>query len=340
MSTKAMWPERTVTSLDGSRSAVIPAMPEVADAMEPPSHAGNWLWKHYDNVENSYRNQDSLEPYPPPLTDIVTPDNPLVVDAFYSMRSPYSYLVLQKLTWLNSNYNCDVNLRIIFPVAVRTPGMFSGGTDKGDPSGYPHPGGTEEPPPKKGGRWYKWPDAVHDTRRVGRYEGIPFQFAHPDPIVQNHWPLEGPQCGYILPLSEQPYITWIVRLGNYAMLQGKALEFANHVSPLIWGNQSDFWPADVPEACRKAGLDYDAAIQEIQENPEKIDAVWNESQDAFLASGHGGVPNMVFRGEPFFGQDRFDHLFWRLRQNGLTTRQEPRAPFTTKPLRWPSGFGA
>ena len=68
MTTKAMWPERTVTSLDGSRSAVIPAMPEVADAMEPPSHAGNWLWKHYDNVENSYRNQDSLEPYPPPLT--------------------------------------------------------------------------------------------------------------------------------------------------------------------------------------------------------------------------------------------------------------------------------
>jgi hypothetical protein len=39
----------------------------------------------------------------------------------------------------------------------------------------------------------------------------------------------------------------------------------------------------------------------------------------------------------FFGQDRFDLLFWRLEQNGLTTRPEPRAPFTTKPLRWPAG---
>ena len=36
-------------------------------------------------------------------------------------------------------------------------------------------------------------------------------------------------------------------------------------------------------------------------------------------------------------QDRFDHLVWRLRQNGPTARKEPRLPFTTKPLRWPQG---
>jgi hypothetical protein len=58
--------------------------------------------------------------------------------------------------------------------------------------------------------------------------------------------------------------------------------------------------------------------------------------DTARVGKYQGVPNMVFRGEPFFGQDRFDVLFWRLRQNGLTTRPEPRAPFTTKPLRWPS----
>ena len=33
--------------------------------------------------------------------------------------------------------------------------------------------------------------------------------------------------------------------------------------------------------------------------------------------------------------DRFDLFFWRLRQSGLTIRRKPRAPFTTKPLRWP-----
>ena len=45
---------------------------------------------------------------------------------------------------------------------------------------------------------------------------------------------------------------------------------------------------------------------------------------------------MIYDGEPFFGEDSFDAFYWRLRQNGLTQRQEPaRAPFTGKPLRWP-----
>ena len=50
-------------------------------------------------------------------------------------------------------------------------------------------------------------------------------------------------------------------------------------------------------------------------------------------AGHGGVPLMIFmNGEPFFGQDRFGEFFWRLRQNGLTERHEPRAPVRPRPL--------
>jgi hypothetical protein len=30
---------------------------------------------------------------------------------------------------------------------------------------------------------------------------------------------------------------------------------------------------------------------------------------------------MVFRGEPFFGQDRYDLLVWRLGQHGLARRE-------------------
>jgi len=30
------------------------------------------------------------------------------------------------------------------------------------------------------------------------------------------------------------------------------------------------------------------------------------------AAGHRGVPAIVLEGEPFFGQDRFDVLMWRL----------------------------
>lgn len=321
--------EETIPDYDKEKYGFpVPEMPPVDNKMEPGTHKGNWLWRHYDSSNHSSRNEESLEPLPAPLTEVVTPENPLEVDVFYSMRSPYSYLILQRITYLNSNYNVNVNVKVIFPVAVRTPGMFSGGT-----------GGTEEGH-AKGGRWYKWADTLHDTARVGKYEGVPYRFADPDPVVQNHWPLENPNSGYILPLEEQPYITWLVRLGNAAQLAGKCLEFCNQVSPLIWGGRSDFWPADIEEAVNKAGLDYQATIKDIQQNPEKYDAVWQQNQVEFLASGHGGVPNSVFRGEPFFGQDRFDHLFWRLRQNGLTTRPEPRAPFTTRPLRWPDGSGA
>jgi 2-hydroxychromene-2-carboxylate isomerase len=30
------------------------------------------------------------------------------------------------------------------------------------------------------------------------------------------------------------------------------------------------------------------------------------------------VPLFVFEHEPFFGQDRLEHMIWRMRQHGLT----------------------
>ena len=107
---------------------VAPDMPPVADAGSPPPPKDNWNWKYYDDTSHNYKNEDNLLPPPAPLTEVVTPENPLQVDVFYSMRSPYSYLVLQRLTWLNSNYNVDLNIKVLFPVAVRTPEMFGGGT--------------------------------------------------------------------------------------------------------------------------------------------------------------------------------------------------------------------
>lgn len=90
---------------------------------------------------------------------------------------------------------------------------------------------------------------------------------------------------------------------------------------------------------RSNDLAYDTAIKFIQDHPEKVDAVWQENQVVQLNAGHGGVPLMIFQGEPFFGQDRFDIFFFRLRQSGLTKRWQPRAPFTTQPQRWPEYGG-
>ncbi|MGI9523472.1 MAG: hypothetical protein ACR2PG_17720 [Hyphomicrobiaceae bacterium] len=41
------------------------------------------------------------------------------------------------------------------------------------------------------------------------------------------------------------------------------------------------------------------------------------------ASGDGGVPYDIFRGEPFWGHDRFETLVWRPKQNGLSKRWPP-----------------
>jgi hypothetical protein len=102
--------------------------------------------------------------------------------------------------------------------------------------------------------------------------------------------------------------------------------------------KADYWPENIPAAFEKTGLNYDDTIKDIQANPDKYDAVWKEQQLKFYATGHAGVPNLSFNGEPFFEQDRFDYLFFRLRQNGLTMRDEPIPPFVTKPLRWPEGI--
>src|SRR5208337_1904614 len=46
----------------------------------------------------------------------------LSVDLFFSFRSPYSYLALPKTLKLVADYDATVNLRPVYPLAVRVPG--------------------------------------------------------------------------------------------------------------------------------------------------------------------------------------------------------------------------
>ena len=298
---------------------IVPAMPPVPDTNDPPPPADNFLRAHF---------WDGLHPpkelLPPPRPTIdptpVTEENPLKADVCWSMRSPYSYLVLQRLVWLNSNYNVDITIRPVLPIAVRS---TKGGSGKA--------GGAF-------GIWYKVPDTLWDTVRMGQYQGVPFKWASPDPIWQTLHPPFSEGYQYVHPPEKQPYIVWITRLACYCQKHGKGLDYINQVSSLIWGNHAEHWPNHVEERFNRIdGLDYDKAIKYIQEKPEEIDVYWQENAKFQAQAGHGGVPLMVFNGEPFFGGDRFDPFYWRLRQNGLTRRQEPRPPFTVKPLRWPDG---
>jgi 2-hydroxychromene-2-carboxylate isomerase len=298
-----------------------PAVPEL-----PPLPATDDPEPPVDNFLN-VRFWDGLHapkegpPTPRPRTRPVTSEDPLKVDVIYSHRSPYSYLVTQRLVWLHSNYNVDVNVRLVLPVAVRS---TKGGTGKA--------GGAFA-------RFYFLPHAQWDGVVVGRFQGVPHKHPVPDPVWQNLWPPGDERFMLVHPPEKQPYISWIVRLGCYAQLKGKSIDHVHQIQTLIWGDQVAHWPAHVKERFNRIdGLDYDEAISYIRENTDEIDAVWQENSRVQLQAGHGGVPLMIINGEPFFGSDRFDHFFSRLRENGLTERQTPRPPFTTKPRRWPDGM--
>lgn len=271
----------------------------------PPRN--NWIYKHYN-----YQGKPE-DPWDPPRQAVVNDANPIPVDVFWSMRSPYSYLALDRLLYLASNYNVDLTIRTVYPVAIRMPSVISG-------------------------PWYKWGGVITDTYMVSKYEGIPYRWPIPDPIVQDV--ADYPDCSYaVAPLDQQPYIQQLVRLAAASQLEGNTLAFHHNVHRMLWDGSNDDWRPHLEAAVDRAGMDFKATMKAIEADPEKYDAVAEQNSKNHVMTGHGGVPNMSIRGvgEPFFGQDRILHFFWRLRENGLTTRKESAPPIVARPLHWPDG---
>ena len=209
-----------------------------------------------------------------------------VTDIYWAFRSPYSYRAIPELLQLRDDYDVEIALRVVLPIAVRAPEkVFDPNNLK--PMLY----------------------IVMDSQRRAEYLGIPYRFpANPDPVVQDL---------QTLTVSEdQPYIYRLCKMGVEAQRRGKGLELAAAVSRLIMGGTDNWDQGDhLANAVASAGLDLaelDAAIAdgdhmaEIEQNQQNLDA-----------AGHWGVPTMVVRNEPFFGQDRIETLRWRLDQYGL-----------------------
>ena len=210
-----------------------------------------------------------------------------IVDVFWSFRSPYSYLATPDLLRLREDFVVDVRFRPVLPIAVRTKESLFKADQR--PVRY----------------------LMIDMVRRAEFLGMKFGRPSPDPIVQDLATFEV--------AAEQPYIYRLTGLGIEAERRGKGLEFAFHVSHLIWGGEPGWNEGDkLANAAAKAGLDLadmDAAI--VQNDPmPQIEA----NHAALDASGHWGVPTMVFNGEPFFGQDRIDTLRWRLEKSGVPRR--------------------
>ena len=207
------------------------------------------------------------------------------VDVFWSFRSPYSYLVTPDLKRLQNDYDVDVRMRIVYPIAVRDPSLVF------DPA-------------NRNKALY----IVRDSSRRAEFLGMPLAWPRPDPIVQ--------EPGTMAVAEEQPYIHRLSALGVEAHRRGRGVEFVTEVSALIFGGTEGWDQGDhLKEAVARAGFDLaelDAAI----ESGDQLEEV-ELNQQALAEAGHWGVPTMVLREEPFFGQDRIDTLRWRLDQYGL-----------------------
>ncbi len=213
----------------------------------------------------------------------------LSLDLFWSFRSPYSYLVTPRMAALAQDYDVEVNVRPVFPLAIRTPGFFK----SVNPLFVSY--------------------LLQDVPREAERLNLPYAFPNPDPVVMNMATGEVP--------TEQPHIHRLTRLGIAAVKAGQGIGFINEVSRIIWGGTDKWHLGDhLAHATARAGLDLDDLDNAIAKKADDYDQIITANQDAQRDAGHWGVPLMVFQGEPFFGQDRFDALKWQLEQQGLELR--------------------
>lgn len=214
----------------------------------------------------------------------------LEYDLFWSFRSPYSYFVTPRLVELERDYDVTCNVRVVYPIAVRQPEFF----DSNDPL------------------WQSY--FMRDVFRVPEVLGIPFRWARPDPVFRDKATGKYPK--------DQPYIHRLTQLGAAAAERGRGLAFLGEVSRLIWSGEVDNWHMGdhLAQAAARAGVDLAELDATVAAESDRLHAAIEQNQADQRVGGHYGVPLMSYNNEPFFGQDRFEALKWRLLKEGLQPR--------------------
>ena len=214
----------------------------------------------------------------------------LSYDLYWSFRSPYSYMIMPRLTALERDYDVTCNVRPVYPLAVRTPEFFE----------------TRDP------LWFSY--FMVDIHREAAFLGLPFRWPRPDPVLMDFATRTYPK--------DQPHIHRLTRMGVAAAERGKGLAFLEEVSKTIWSGTVDDWHLGdhIAHATARAGLDPAEIAAAADDEADRLHHVIEASQVAQREAGHYGVPMIAFNGEPFFGQDRFDQFKWRLEQQGLKAR--------------------
>ena len=214
----------------------------------------------------------------------------LSFDFYFSFRSPYSYLATPQVEALMARYDITPRMRIVTPIAIRIPGFFK----------------SVNP---------LWPPyLLRDTFRIAQMHDIPYRWPKPDPIIMDVAKGEVAE--------DQPFIHGVSRMGVAAERAGKGFAFVRRAAHAIWSGEVDNWHegGHLARAATEAGLDADAIAEAVADGGDDLAAEIAKNEADQRNAGHWGVPLFVFEHEPFFGQDRLNHLIWRMRQAGLKER--------------------
>ncbi|WP_299849763.1 DsbA family protein [uncultured Roseovarius sp.] len=206
------------------------------------------------------------------------------VEVFYSLQSDYCYFLLDRLIGL-AGQRVEVVIRPVLGGVVRLPERFR---DRD---------ALEQ-------RYF-----ATDTARQAEYLGLPYAYPQPSPIAfkpNSLWVAEEKQ-----PLNEH-----LNRLYVGATRHGRGLAFLDTVGRMIWNGSTPGWDKGdhLKNAMAMIGLEMDTVLAQTNWAAAKTDLDANAR--AMLTAGHWGVPLMIYRDEPFYGQDRFDQLIWRMKQTG------------------------
>lgn len=205
------------------------------------------------------------------------------VEVYWSHQSPYCYLALDRILALNARPGVTVALRPVLPGVLRIPEVFADASE------------IEQ-------RYFD-----RDVERTAAFLGKPYGEARPNPVAF--------EAGTLFRAAEdQPRIHRLYRLTAAAIERGRGWAFLDQVARLIWDGTCRDWDkgSHLRDAIERAGLGPAELLRQAEKDAERFDRDFAANHEALLEAGHWGVPTFVYEGEPFFGQDRFDQLLWRI----------------------------
>ena len=88
--------------------------------------------------------------------------------------------------------------------------------------------------------------------------------------------------------------------------------FLDHIGRGLWNGANPNWDQSgfLRDGMARIGLQHDHVLESA--SWQDVAHELENNHHAMLDLGHWGVPLMAYRGEPFYGQDRFDQLLWRM----------------------------